>query len=188
MNKKCKQCMSVLPDTEDYFRPYTPRGKGLRKSTVGRNTVCRECERLNSTATRIWKQGPKTEQEQELLDKLPVYYEVLVDKGGSPIGAYANHVLKREPDRQHVGASALGNLLNSITTVIEAGDPLILEYNRLLEINMVDEPDVYQDMLDDLRTRSSLPGFGGKVKDKYREKFDEVATRFDEYEDNYEWD
>ncbi len=186
MNKRCKQCTRVLPDTEEYFRPYTPRGKGIRKTTVGRNTVCRECEHLNNTATRIWKQGPKTEQEQELLDKLPAYYKVLVAKGGHPIGAYANHVLKREPNRHPSSTSALDNLLNSITTVIEAGDPLMEEYDRLLALELTEEPDVYQDLLDKVREQSL--GADGRVTDKYRDKFIAVATRFDEYEDNYQWD
>lgn len=186
MNKQCKQCMKMLPDTEDFFRPYVPRGKGLRKTTVGRNTVCRDCEQINNIATRIFKQGPKTNQEQELLDRLPAYYKQLVAIGGQPIGAYARHILQEVAEPQARGSAALGSILDKINTTIDAGDPFLLEYDSLLSMELVKEPDVYQEMLESLRERTAGPD--GRVKPEYKDKFEAVATRFDEYEDNYEWD
>jgi hypothetical protein len=70
--------------------------------------------------------------------------------------------------------------------VLDAGDPFLLEYDKLLNIEMTEEPDVYQDMLEALRERTAGPD--GRVKPDYKEKFEAVATRFDDYEDNYEWD
>lgn len=187
MNKTCKQCLNNLPDTAEYFKPYTPRGTGLRKTTVGRNTICRECEHLNGTATRIWKRGAQTPKETELLDKLQAYYKVLVDRGGHPIGAYANHVLQQTREPLGRGkTSSIDEMLGSLTVALESGDPLIAEYDRLLDIEFTEEPDYYQDLLEGLRTSTAGPD--GRVKDKYKEKFDEVATRFDDYEDNYQWD
>lgn len=187
MNKTCKQCLSNLPDTDEFFKPYVPRGNGLRKTTVGRNTICRECERLNGTATRIWKRGAQTPKETELLDKLKAYYKVLVDRGGHPIGAYANYVLQQTREPLGRGkSSSIDEMLGSITSVLDAGDPFLLEYDKLLSIEMTEEPDVYQDMLENLRERTAGPD--GRVKPDYKEKFEAVATRFDEYEDNYEWD
>lgn len=187
MNKTCKQCLNNLPNTDEFFKPYVPRGKGLRKTTVGRNTICRECERLNGTATRIWKRGAQTPKETELLDKLKAYYKVLVDRGGHPIGAYANYVLQqtREPLRRGK-LSSIDEMLGSITTVLEQGDPILYEYDRLMTIEMTEEPDVYQDLLD--RVREQSVGADGRVTDKYLSKFEAVATRFDDYEDNYIWE
>lgn len=186
MNKNCKQCTKLLPDTDEFFRPYVPRGSGLRKTTVGRNTVCRECEQLNNVATRIFKNGPKTTQEHELMEKLPMYYKQLVAIGGQPIGTYAKHVLQGANVSQPRGSATLGNLLNKVTESLEQGDPLLYEYDRLMAIEMTEEPDVYQDMLEALRERTAGPD--GRVTEKYKEKFDAVATRFDNYEDTYQWD
>lgn len=187
MNKTCKQCTKTLPDTEEFFRPYSPRGKGLRKSTVGRNTVCRECEQLNNIAARLLKNGTKTQQEKELMEKLPAYYEQLVAIGGQPIGAYAKHILQTDnASGARKGSAALGSILDKVTISLESGDPFIAEYDKLLHIELTEEPDYYQDLLEGLRTSTAGPD--GRVKDKYKDKFDEVATRFDDYEDNYQWD
>jgi hypothetical protein len=70
--------------------------------------------------------------------------------------------------------------------VADNRDAVMMEYDRLLKIELVDEPDVYQEMLDKVREQSL--GADGRVTEKYKKKFDAVATRFDEYEDNYEWD
>ena len=185
MNKRCKQCTRVLPDTDDYFRPYTPRGKGVRKTTVGRNTVCRECEKMNSTSTNIWRKAKKTKKEQEFLDKMAEYYKMLVDKGGAPIGAYAKHVLEGV-EIVHKDSSSLDNMLASISEQLSSRDAVLMEYDRLLALELTEDPDVYQDLLDKVREQSL--GADGRVTDKYREKFDAVATRFDDYEDNYQWD
>ena len=186
MNKRCKQCMRVLPDTEEYFRPYTPRGKGVRKTTVGRNTVCRECETTNNVATRIWKKAEKSPKEIEFLDKMAEYYKALVDKGGAPIGAYAKHVLEGTAAMRDSSATSIDKVFAHITEELSSRDAAMMEYDRLLTIELVDEPDVYQDMLDKVREQSL--GADGRVTEKYREKFDAVATRFDDYEDSYDWD
>lgn len=186
MNKRCKQCMRLLPDNEEYFRPYTPRGKGLRKSTVGRNTVCRECEKTNNVASRIWKQENKSPKELDFLEKMAEYYKMLVDKGGSPIGAYAKHVLEGAEAMTNSSATSMDSILANISEQLSSRDAVLMEYDRLLALELTEEPDVYQDLLDKVREQSL--GADGRVTDKYKEKFDEAATRFDDYEDNYQWD
>ena len=200
MNKVCKQCTRSLPDTEQYFKSYVPRGRGLRKSSVGRHTICRDCEHINETATRIWKRGPQNPKETELLEKFKTYYNKLVDKGGHPVGAYANHLLEQSRVAQgRSKVSFIDEMLNRLDGLIDepmpvtvsmvttgTGDPLLAEYDKLLAIEMTDEPDVYQAMLDELRERTVGPD--GRVKAEYKQKFEAVATRFDDYEDGYEWD
>ena len=184
--KQCKQCTSVFPDTEEYFRPYIPRGKGIRKTSVGRNTICKECEKLNNTSTRIWKKNNRDPKEQLLLDKLVDYYKVLISKGGQPVGAYAKHIIEELQPKQGRGAGVLNDLLDKVEVTIADGDLDTLEYQRLLCLDLTEEPDVYQEMLESLRERTAGPD--GRVKPEYKDKFEAVATRFDEYEDNYEWD
>lgn len=186
MNKTCKQCLSSLPDTDEFFKSYVPRGNGLRKTTVGRNTICRECERLNGTATRIWKQGADSQKERDFLEKIAEYYKVLVSRGGTPLGAYAKHVLQDKTKPIERNRSALDEMFDSVVAKLDAGDPFLLEYDKLLSLELIKEPDVYQEMLENLRERTAGPD--GRVKPEYKDKFEAVATRFDEYEDNYEWD
>lgn len=54
-----------------------------------------------------------------------------------------------------------------------------------MALELTEEPDVYQDMLDELMTKCLGPD--NKIQHKYREKFEAVARRFDDYEDNYVW-
>lgn len=184
--KKCKQCGKMLVD--DMFRPYYPRGTGQRKTKVGRNTVCLPCEKFNTTVNRVWKKVRGgvdiSEKEELLLEWTAEYYKKLVEQGNQPIGAYARHVLGTEVMRETSVDKAL-ELLDIELGKVEK-DEIEAEYDKLLAIELTDEPDVYQDMLVALLERSSGPN--GKVLPKYREKFEAVAKRFDEYEDNYVWE
>jgi len=186
--KKCKQCGKVLVD--DMFRPYYPRGTGQRKTKVGRNTVCLPCEKFNTTVNRVWKKVCEgvdiSEKEELLLSRTAEYYKKLVEQGNQPIGAYARHVLGTDVMRETSVDKALELLNIELGKGKEAKDEIEAEYDKLLAIKLTEEPDVYQDMLVALLERSSGPN--GKVLPKYREKFEAVASRFDEYEDNYEWD
>lgn len=76
-------------------------------------------------------------------------------------------------------------MLANINEQLSSRDAVMREYDRLLALELTEEPDVYQDLLDEVREQSL--GADGRVTDKYREKFEAVATRFDEYEDNYDW-
>ena len=49
-----------------------------------------------------------------------------------------------------------------------AGD----EYDKLLTIELTEEPDVYQEMLEELMARCLGPD--GRLQARYKEKFDEV--------------
>lgn len=187
-SKKCKQCTRLLPDTDEYFRSYVSRGRGIRKSTVGRNTVCKECESTNNIATRIWKQLVKSQDDQTFLTELAEYYKRLVAKGGQPIGAYAKHVLGEatHEDTKSRKTTTKDSVRKRIVQELSSIDVMLQEYNKLMQIDLVDEPDVYQDLLQDLQDRCM--SHGEWLDPVYRQKYLEVATKFDEYEDNYDWD
>ncbi len=177
--KICKQCGKQLP--EESFRPYYSRSAGLRKSVTGRNTICITCEKFNATVTRYWRAGAKTDKERELLTQAAEYYKSLVDAGLQPIGAYAKHVLGIKSDK----TSNLDKALDVMKQQLSSEDTTLTAYQKLLNIELTEEPDVYQDMLLALLDKSV--GLDGRVKPKYKEVFNEIARRFDDYEDSYVW-
>jgi hypothetical protein len=72
-----------------------------------------------------------------------------------------------------------------LAEVMGIGVELMDEYDRLLTLELTEEPDVYQNMLEELMTKCLGPD--NKILPEYKEKFEAVARRFDEYEDNYVW-
>jgi hypothetical protein len=115
--KVCKQCGQELDDND--FKPYVSRSKGLRKSTVGRNTICRSCEYFNIKATALWNKKDKTLEEHTLLAQIAGIYIDLAKQGLDPIGAYARHVLSspvvRLGDRQRKKSMSLTELVEEYT-------------------------------------------------------------------------
>lgn len=189
--KTCKQCgrLLALPN----FRRYYPRGAAAQKQKeaalkVGYNTVCKECEAFNAKVNYIYKLDKRTQEQQKLLDDAAVFYKALADKGLEPKGRYASDILV---DAHLKRASSYNDSIKSARTFMNsileptANDALVDEYNKLLKLDLTEEPDVYQAMLDELRERSV--GTDGRVRPEYKEIFTKVAERFDEYEDNYTW-
>lgn len=78
----CKQCGLELPVEE--FKQYTSRSEGIRRTTVGRYTICKHCEKLSAYAAKLQKRyasGVATETELQEREALRNYYQGLVDKG-----------------------------------------------------------------------------------------------------------
>lgn len=178
--KTCKQCGESL--TETMFRSYYPRGKGIHKSKVGLNTVCIPCERINASINKAWKSGTNP----ELLTQATDYYNMLVENGLEPIGPFARHLRGAPPIRQTGAEYSQNKMAEVMSKLAVNGDAISDEYNRLLGLELTDEPDVYQSMLEDVRDKSL--GKDGKVQPRYIDQFNAVAIKFDEYEDNYRWD
>ena len=177
LNKTCVQCGRLLPISS--YRPYTPRGKGIYNTTVGYHTVCKECENFNQTVAVAYNSEARTPKQDALLEQAKVLYETLHARGLAPKGRYAAAVLGLTKE---VKKTSVDNYLAALMGI---GDELMDEYDRLLSLELTDEPDVYQDMLEELMTKCLGPD--NKIQHKYKEKFDVVARRFDEYEDNYAW-
>ena len=189
--KTCKQCgrLLALPN----FRRYYPRGAAAQKQKeaalkVGYNTVCKECEAFNAKVNYIYKLDKRTQEQQKLLDDAAVFYKALADKGLEPKGRYASDILV---DAHSKRASSYSDSLNDARTFMNSilepttNDALVDGYNKLLKLDLTEEPDVYQAMLDELRERSI--GTDGRVRPEYKEIFTKTAERIDAYEDNYSW-
>lgn len=187
--KTCKQCgrSLALPN----FRRYYPRGAAAQKQKelkVGYNTVCKECEAFNAKVNRIYKSSKRTQEQQKLLDDAAIFYKELASKGLEPKGRYASDILV---DAHSKRASSYSDSIKDAHTFMNSilnpvvNDTLVDEYNKLLKLDLTEEPDVYQAMLDELRERSV--GADGRVRPEYKEIFTKVAERIDAYEDNYSW-
>ena len=106
-------------------------------------------------------------------------------KGLEPKGRYATDILggintNSSSDSIEDARTFMNSILNPV-----ANGTLVDEYNKLLKLDLTEEPDVYQAMLDELRERSV--GADGRVRPEYKEIFTKTAERIDAYEDNYSW-
>ena len=190
-SKRCKQCGRVL--TPPNFRRYYPRGAATQKQKelkVGYNTVCKECEAFNAKVNYIYKLDKRTQEQQKLLDDAAIFYKELASRGLEPKGCYAAEVLVGTDFARHSAShsnDSIKDARNFMNNILEptTNDVLVDEYNKLLKLDLTEEPDVYQEMLDKLREQSV--GLDGRVRPEYKEIFTKVAERFDEYEDNYTW-
>ena len=177
VNKKCVQCGRTLPISS--YRQYAPRGKGIYNTTVGYHTVCKECENFNQTVAVAYNSEARTPKQVALLEQAKALYETLHARGLAPKGRYAADVLGLTKE---VKKTSVDNYLAALMGI---GDELMDEYDRLLSLELTDEPDVYQEMLEELMTKCLGPD--NKIQHKYKEKFEVVARRFDDYEDSYVW-
>ena len=187
--KTCKQCGRSL--TLPNFRRYYPRGAAAQKQKemkVGYNTVCKECEAFNAKVNYIYKLDKRTQEQQKLLDDAAVFYKALADRGLEPKGRYASDILvDARSKRASSYTDSIKNAHNFMNSILEptTNDALVDGYNKLLKLDLTEEPDVYQAMLDELRERSI--GTDGRVRPEYKEIFTKTAERIDAYEDNYSW-
>ena len=187
--KTCRQCGRSL--TLPNFRRYYPRGAAAQKQkelNVGYNTVCKECEAFNAKVNYIYRSDKRTQEQQKLLDDAAVFYKALADKGLEPKGRYASDILvDAHSKRASSYSDSLKDARTFMNSILEptANDALVDGYNKLLKVDLTEEPDVYQAMLDELRERSI--GADGRVRPEYKEIFTKTAERIDAYEDNYSW-
>ena len=86
--KKCKQCGEEKPI--EAFRPYKSRSTGIRKTTTGHSTLCKQCESFNAMVTVAYKANPRSDAQQALVDKATLVYKHQLASGLDPKGALAN--------------------------------------------------------------------------------------------------
>ena len=171
--KKCKQCGKTKCDTE--FRPYYSRSTGKYKSSVGSNTICKECERINASVTRIWKRETKSEEDEKLLTQAAEYYKMLVANGHEPIGPFAKHVLGE--------ASRQPEPLSAILSAALGTQDVINEFSEFMALEFTEDPQDYYDMLEAIEDKCKGPN--GKVTERYREIDLQAITKCDDYNDKY---
>lgn len=113
----CKQCGLELPVEE--FKQYTPRGEGIRRTTVGRYTICKHCEKLSTYAAKLQKRfesGNATEIELQEREALRNYYDELVAKGLPLVTAPVRRLMGVADEPKKRGAKS-----KVLTLIAEAG-------------------------------------------------------------------
>lgn len=180
--KICQQCGRQLVDSQ--FRSYYPRGN-KKAPKVGSNTICVTCEALNAKVNRLWKieEDCRSAEQQRLLDDAALFYKELANRGLSPKGKYAAYVLGQDSGQSM--DEVFKDLFKTVLTP-EVVPEYMEEYSRLLTMDLTEEPDVYHDMLDELLSKTCGPG--GKALSEYKDVYNQTLERFDDYEDNYEWE
>ena len=176
--KVCKQCGRDL--FLHLYRNYYPRGvvRSRENANVGRNTICKECEAFNAKINRTYRLDIKSFEQVQELEQAAAFYKYLHSKGLEPKGRYAADVLGLEKTRTVAKSSYMDRVMASLDSVVCKGQ-------ELLDMDLTDEPDVYQGMLDEWR--ETILGDDGKVIPEYLNLFNQVAAKVDDYEDNYEW-
>lgn len=112
VSKTCKQCGRELPI--DKFRKYTPRGAGVRCTSQGYHTICKDCEAISNRAAAALKRN-----DEETLAKLRQHYKILQDRGLPPVTAAARKVLGEDTAPQE-NKKTLDNLLAQVSGLGES--------------------------------------------------------------------
>lgn len=195
--KICKQCGRELVLTS--FKPYVSRSTGKYATNVGRHTLCVDCEAVESLTMRLLKrkealnEGIVDEALEIQLNDVKRHYNSLVRKGLPPVTKHArllldpSGVLYSKEERKvklHFVDSVEGEWVGGV-----ALDPVMDELNRLLTMELTDIPDIYNDMLDDVRKLcvSTDGKLYSKVLPRYESMYNKVLERLADYEDNYQW-
>lgn len=113
----CKQCGLELPVEE--FKQYTSRSEGIRRTTVGRYTICKHCEKLSTQAAKLQKRfesGNATEIELQEREALRNYYRQLVDRGLPLVTAPVRRLMGVADEPKKRGAKS-----KVLTLIAEAG-------------------------------------------------------------------
>lgn len=210
--KRCKQCGRLL--SIDAYRKYASRGRGIYETTTGYHTVCRECENFNQQVNKAYNTlvDNRTAKQVKLLDSAKSLYELLASRGCEPKGHYAAVVLSSRSERQATSRERMDSAESYLATLLAPPDetddcavhverlfgddgevveecitPVTAQHGYdLLKMELTEEPDVYQEMVDNWR--DSIAGTDGRVMEAYKSLFEQVASRIDKYEDNYQWD
>lgn len=203
-SKRCKQCGRQLD--ENNFREYVPRGAGKRQDSVGRHTLCFECELFNSRISALWRRvcamedKKPTAMQQNRLDNAAMAYKLLHKNGLEPVGAYARHVLGTG---QYVAKGRVGgrvaaeeNYIACVTSCVEGATTtppeiteaqrlLMAEYSALLSAELTDTPDHYNALHEALQARCPKDDTGMRVAEPLRQYDIELTNRLMAYEDEY---
>lgn len=198
--KQCKQCGKMLPIGK--FRKYYGKRKGSYR-------MCLDCERINSREKYLSKKGKLTADEIEEFEMIHKLWKVqranglqpprtnkqqqipVVDMIDALIDDYdktANKHVTNWPEG--VDASTATDPLSPATD--EAYIPVELQMWR--EAELTREPEYYQDEIYDMLKEKYRPVIEINQEtlmpvydDTYKYILDEILSRFDAYEDEYDY-
>jgi len=207
--KKCKQCGRKLNIVS--FRKYPYRGgKGAKTysgTSQGTYTICTECEAVERLAMRLLKRlrsGEVTDELNKQIEDVSNHYKKLTRIGLPPVTANARRIV----DPTQCADSSVDNANNAkkpfsvnLTfvdyTVAADGaavtgqsfvgqDTLMDEFNKLMVMDLTDNPEVYDEILYELRDKMQSNQRDPRILNPvYESIYNSVLIRIDNYGDEY---
>lgn len=169
--KVCKQCGELKPLTQ--FRKYY----GGRK---GNYRTCKQCEKINSRAKYLTAKGDKrSSAENNELKKISTLWEAQRSAGLAP------------PKTMCYSTDNLDEMIRKYQARISIADTPA-ELVKWLHEPLTESPEYYQETIYDYLVAKYRPQTGIDAvsmlpvyDDTYREVLNQIAARFDVYEDAY---
>lgn len=177
--KQCKQCGEIKP--QEQYRKYY----GGRKGTYN---TCKLCEKINSREKYLVGKAEPTEKEQSELDKIYELWDCQVYLGLRPPSV-----------KRKVKEVNLDDMISKYTervtltkSVVREGAEAPAELLKWLTEELTEDPDYYQDEVYNALARKYRPQLSidkstmmPVYDDTYRALLQQIAAKFDEYEDGY---
>lgn len=197
--KQCKQCGKMLPTS--MFRKYYGGRKGSYK-------YCLTCEKINNREKYLMKKATFTAEETEELDMIHKLWQIQRMNGLQPPHDNRNKASVADKVEDLLADYEATQVASSKSTdpraaahefdytEIMAGDNTIpAELSKWLTVELTEEPDYYQDTIyEQLKDKyrpvieinqdTLMPVYD----DTYKQVLNLILERFDDYEDNYDWD
>ena len=205
--KECKQCGRKLSVVS--FRKYPYRGgKGTKTysgTSQGTYTICTDCEAVERLAMRLLKRlrsGEVTYELNKQIEDVSNHYKKLTRMGLPPVTANA----KRIVDPTQCADSNANNTNNAkkpfsvnlafvdytvdVDTAAEQSivgkDALMDEFNKLMVMDLTDNPEVYDEILYELRDKMQSNQRDPRILNPvYESIYNSVLIRIDNYGDEY---
>ena len=188
--KQCKQCGKMLPISS--FRKYYGGRKGTYK-------YCLTCERINNREKYLMKKATFTAEETEELEMIHKLWHIQRMNGLQPPhdnrnkASVADRVVDLLADYETTEVAAAQSNEHKAVELESSNAPADL--TKWLTVELTEEPDYYQDTVyEQLRDKyrpvieinqeTLMPVYD----DTYKDILNQILERFDDYEDNYDWD
>lgn len=184
--KQCKQCGKMLPLTN--FRKYYGGRTGYYK-------YCLVCEKINNREKYLSKKTTLTDAEAEEYEKIQHLWHVQRMNGLQPPHNSNQLSVASRVEDLLADYDATSNAVVEQPTQTETGVVIPAELQEWLTKPLTEDPDYYQNTVyEELRDKyrpimeinqdTLMPVYD----DTYKPILNEILDRFDDYEDNYDWD
>ena len=188
--RRCKQCGEVKQLSSEFFRPYYgDNAKGFYR-------VCKTCERINNRYKYLIRKGDAaTPADLEEIKRIEELYDTLRELGLEPprygagvtstVHSAVEELLKKKQQQVAERKEQLEEIGVEVSVPTELAEWLTKP--------LTEEPEYYEEVYFKLREKY-MPVIGvnpdatPKYDETYKEILDQILERFDEYEDNYEYE
>lgn len=188
--RRCKQCGEVKQLSSEFFRKYYGENvKGFYK-------VCKTCESINNRYKYLIGKGDAaTQADLEEIKRIEELYDLLRDLGLEPPKYGAGSVSTVSSLVEDLLQKKMNQIAERKAQLKEVGVYTATPTELLdwLTQPLTEEPGYYEEVYFKLREKympvvGTNPDATPKYDETYKEIMDQILERFDEYEDNYEYE